>query len=216
MSLRNSPCSCLDWSLLFWDRRIARCLEPIAHLLSLADCLGSNSVALTNTAFNPVRDLPGWCWFADNPPFCSQPDNDSNNDTTCLRGHDYDSYVTVGWSVTAIWGIIIVCIISIVLKVRQMENRFRLYAVNEGDGGSHTTSTTTTMTRTTRRRRGNEPTFPRTKATAKQSLLYIAAFFITYGPLLILIALPTNRDNPSQERRAKFYVAILVKLCTPL
>ncbi|KAL7563246.1 hypothetical protein ACA910_015738 [Epithemia clementina (nom. ined.)] len=197
------------------ERRIACCLEPFAHGWSIfISALIPNVGGLMSDAFNPLRDLPGWCWFADNPPLCSE-NNFNNNDgndgeestSQCFRGQEYDGFASIASTGNVIfaWVVIIICMLLIVCKVRRLERNLQRYSVGGGNssvgGGGRLGSS----------RRGggggNAPNFARTKATARQALLYIVVFFVTYSPMVLILAM---------ERKRKLPVAMLVKICFPL
>ena len=160
--------------------------------------------AIARDIINPMRDLPGWCWYSDNPPLCAETSTEGENDT-CIRGRDYATYAGIAGTVplTFAWFVIIVCMVLIVRKVRRLERNMGRYAV--GGGGNRRGA-----------RRGNEPSYNRTRATSRQALLYISVFFLTYSPVVVLLQMKDNSDDLEEERRRKFAVAIFVKILTPL
>ena len=115
--------------------------------------------ALYSDVFNPLRHLPGWCWYADNPPFCSD-----NNEKQCNRGDDNEIYSNIFFDIIGAWIVIIICMTLIVLKVRQVERKLLQYtfeSIAPAFGASW-------------RPQGNPShvaSFTRTRATAWQSLL---------------------------------------------
>ena len=159
---------------------------------------------ITRDVINPMRDLPGWCWYSDNPPLCAETSPEGENDT-CIRGRDYKGFSDIASTSTLVfaWLIIIICMMLIVCKVRRLERNMGRYAV--GGGGNCRGA-----------RRGNEPSYIRTRATSRQALLYISVFFLTYSPMVVLLQMKDNSDDLELERRRKFSVAIFVKLLTPL
>ena len=175
--------------------------------------------------FNPRRDLPGWCWFSDNPPLCNE-----NDDIDCVRGEDYDDFTGIieTGNVIFAWTIIIICMLLIVCKVRRIERNMGRYAVGRPDGrrprgrngrgeSSNTIATAASTAATSpTASRGNEPSYARTKATARQALLYIAIFFVIYSPMTLILQMKSTPDDPDLERKRKLPVALLVKICTPL
>ena len=159
--------------------------------------------AIERDMINPMRDLPGWCWYSDNPPLCAETSPEGENDT-CVRGRDYRGFSDIAGTLTLTiaWFVIIICMVLIVSKVRRLERNMGRYAV--GGGGNRRGA-----------RRGNEPSYNRTRATSRQALLYISVFFLTYSPV-VLLQMIDNSDGLEEERRRKFAVAIFVKILTPL
>ncbi|KAL7563244.1 hypothetical protein ACA910_015736 [Epithemia clementina (nom. ined.)] len=217
------------------ERRIACCLELFAHFFSIFIITLFPSVgAVKSDVFNPRRDLPGWCWFADNPPLCSENNNNqvNNNDgneneeeestNTCIRGLEYKDFADLAstGNVMFAWVVIIICMILIVCKVRRLERNLQRYAIG-GTGGHHHGSSSVGggSSRGASRRGsggGSAPNFARTKATARQALLYIVAFFVTYSPMVVILAMQDYPNNVAMERKRKLPVAMLVKFFFPL
>ena len=152
---------------------------------------------ISDDMFNPLRELPGWCWFSDNPPLCSETE-----EVECLRGENSSRFNSdVTWNVLGAWILIILCMILIVLKVRQVESKLKDYAVGNAGPGNQ---------------RGNEPTYARTRATARQALLYIGAFFVVFSAPVILFGLPQYHHVTTKERATRFFLAMLTKVFTPM
>ena len=197
------------FSLSTLRRRIAWCVEPLAHLLVVLS-VGTSVGGLTNDVFNPLRDLPGWCWYSDNPPFCAG----NKDNQQCQRGQDYENYNSISANIIGAWIVIIICMTLIVLKVRQVEQKLLQYTVQP-----HTSSATGqggATANTSHAAHHAASAFTRTRATARQSLLYIGAFFVVFLPPVILELLPDNPDGGKDERGLRFFLAVLVKVFTPL
>jgi len=165
------------------EKTIAKCVEPFGHAFSWLFPLVTGSIGVSRDIINPLEILPGFCWFWDFPPECSSLD-----DVPCIRGRRENAGAAIASPgvVVIIFGVILFSMAAITLKVRRIERRIQQYA--------------------------SGPTNPlqRTKEASVQALLYIAAFLLTYFPLVLINLL-------YQERYEDYYfgLAVLAKILMP-
>mmetsp|Transcript_4125 Transcript_4125/g.10505 ORF Transcript_4125/g.10505 Transcript_4125/m.10505 type:complete len:465 (-) Transcript_4125:310-1704(-) len=182
------------------ERRIACCMEPFAHFFGFFGPTVNAIIGGANQLINPLWELPGWCWFSDNPPFCIHDKVYCMNEGTlilpdeCVRGEDFEDYTTsIGLTfVIFVWGVIVTCMILIVLKVFRMERSLQQYG---------------------------DPTaaLNRTREAANQALSYIAAFLICYLPISLLKFLIQNENDPLRSGKGTiFSFALLTKITVPM
>ena len=155
---------------------IARYIEPVGHVLAIGYPIVMGGMGVAKDLFSPLPMLPGWCWFHEYPQKCSETEN-----VECLRDGG------MGWEAAGtlpvfglVFVVILVCMVLIILKVRDTERRMQQYA------GS------------------SDQNFERTKEVARQALLYISAFLLTYFPIAALRLAGTSA-------RKNFAFALLVK-----
>ena len=173
------------------DEVLAKHAEPFAHVISLGYGLASGIYGVAANLFSPVRELPGFCWFHDYPPYCSS----KKGTPDCEReGHNvYLSFVGNVVTVVFIFVTIFLSMILIVLKVRKTEIQMRQYAV-----GSENSS------------------LMLTQETGRRGILYIGSYFVTYFPVFALDVLRDMRQDPDHRSAIVFVFALLSKFLTPM
>mmetsp|Transcript_32178 Transcript_32178/g.67074 ORF Transcript_32178/g.67074 Transcript_32178/m.67074 type:complete len:487 (-) Transcript_32178:548-2008(-) len=184
------------------ERTIACCMEPFAHLIGSIYIISVGVSGAIVGVINPLRELPGWCWFSDFPPLCTSSNTYCLDNASvlvqpdCRRGETFREYEGIAsWGFLIIlWGVVVICMVAIVLTVRETEIRLQQY---------NTTGTSTSLRRT--------------RETAVQALLYILALSVTFAPVSIMGVLSREREeHPNQHQAWKFFFALLTKLCSPL
>ena len=194
-----------------WKERALSCyVEPVAHFISLSHPIATGIYALVDDLYNPLRILPGWCWYSDYPSYCSR----SDSTVPCQPGANYTSLST--WvtllSVYIIFVIIAVSMVLIILKVRQTELQLQKYDVSPGV--PQASSSNATLASSTPHHRKRQ--LRRTRETAMQGLLYIAAFFASVTPVAILKFIEEGSDDPDSRSSVLFPFAILAKALSPM
>ena len=173
------------------------CMEPFAHTLGFFLQFASGIYVAINEGFNPLWGLPGWCYIAVDPPFC-----DSNSQTPycfegqvisggCDRGDSEELAATTEGSVIFFWIVIIICMGSILLRVIKMERKLGKYAIGQNS-------------------------FKRSKETAYRALCYIGAFFVTFFPITVCLALTRDAQFALDHRGLIFFFALLSKITAPM
>jgi hypothetical protein len=145
------------------ERWIARYIEPWGHVLAISHPIVLGAVGIAGESINPIRALPGFCSFSQFPDQCSD-DDDIYIDNACQRGGDTQAVWTLIGGQTLFyvcWPSIILCMVLIICKVRRTEARLQQYAG------------------------GQDHHYRRTREVAKQGILYILAFFLTFFPLIL-------------------------------
>jgi len=172
------------------ESKLALRFEPIAHAIPILIVLITSSYGVVEDLFNPMRELPGWCWYMDYPPYCSTREGTPE----CIRGEKYEPVSSTAGPSTVIPNFLIVIgsMIMIVLKVRHTEKQLRQYG--HGQNGN----------------------LQRTKETAWQGLLYIFAFLIVYFPIVLLYFFGNRNTDDSKHKRVIFGASLMTKLLTPL
>lgn len=163
------------------EATMARYLEPFAHTISLLLPTLNGIAGIVKDQFNPMDSLPGVCWFTAYPPGCN--DAQSDKPQQCERGGE--TSVRISLEAIFLFVIIIISMSVILCKVRSTEVRLRRY--------------------------GSGRDLVLTKETAIQALLYIAVFFVTYAPIVMVEVLYRYR-----YRSYYVVVAAMTKILTPL
>ena len=171
------------------EKTIATYFEPFGHAFSWLFPLVTGSIGVSRDIINPLEILPGFCWFEDFPPECSSLD-----DVPCTRGQlvsnnsikNASATIASPLFVVIIFGVILFSMAAITLKVRRIERRIQQYAS------------------------GPSNQLKRTKETSVQALLYIAAFFLTYSPYLLI-----NLFYHDRYEDYYFGLAVLAKILMP-
>ena len=216
------------------DRVIARYIEPWAHFISLAHPLATGIYAVVDDLYNPLRILPGFCWFSDYPPYCSRPDST----VPCQRGDNYNR-LSSGVALNSLYIIFLLIAISmvlIILKVRHTELQLRKYTIftptpsqptitstnNQNEASNPPPATTTALTTRTTTAPSSNPhrhersRLRRTRETSVQGLLYIAGYFISVLPFVILKFLEETTDDPDRRSNVLFPFAVLAQALSPI
>jgi len=179
-------------SLYFWctivleqqrGKKLVKVIEPLGHAVSVLLPVLTGAIGAATTMINPMNILPGWCWFSIYPPNCD------DDPILCERGVELPNLQWVGAhvSIGVIFFTVIVCMVSITVKVRTIEKRIQQYAG------------------------GQSNRLERTKATGVQSLLYIASFFFCFFPIVMTQTLYSYR-----EKKYYYIFALLTKTVSPL
>jgi hypothetical protein len=164
------------------QRFIASHIEPFIHTLSIILPLGFATWSLVTDSLNPLLFEGGWCYVYPYPPACSDLEK-----IECTRG-------LMALVIRLLAGIflgavplvgILICMIMIVYRVRK---------------------TFATSLRNRMQERLNE----RTKQTAIQSILYVAATLI---PITLVFITQNIKNN---QKSLRFILGILVKVMIPI
>ena len=178
------------------ERTIARYVEPLAHAIGISYPIATGSFALVEDVFNPLRVLPGWCWYGDFPLYCSRADRNE----TCERGENYEFLRDFAlYSVIVLLLTIVISMVLIVLKVWHTESQLRKYAV----GVQQTEGSITAK-------------LYRTRETAWQGLSYIGAFCASVIPFVIVKFIEENSWAPDTKSATLLPFALLTKFLGPL
>lgn len=141
-----------------WSDQKMHSVEPYMHVGALAWPLASAIACLPMTLFNNANL---WCWIAPLPAGCNDDDPDPANH--CIRGHNAVLYQWVFFYVE-LWALMLFCSVAmalVVARVRQQEQAVAKY----GSGGGNT---------------GAKKKHAKSQRVAKQALLYVGVFYLTW------------------------------------
>ena len=178
------------------ERTIVRYVEPLAHAIGISYPIATGIFALVDDDFNPLRVLPGWCWYGDFPLYCGRDDRNE----TCERGENYEYLSNIALnSIILLLLTIMISMVLIFLKVRHTESQLRKYAVGEQQPQGNITAK-----------------LYRTRETAFQGLSYIGAFCASVFPLVIVKVIEENSADPDSKSAVLLAFALLTKFLVPL
>lgn len=148
------------------DRTFSRYYEPVLVVFPFLFAIISSSFMLSQELYNPnghVTGNPG-CFINEYPAKCGET-------STCERGEKADLFASIFVAIPIVvsWAIVIVSNVFIYLRFRDLSKKLRRYSLT-----------------------GDTTTYELTWKVAKQALMYVGAYFGTFGVTACLWSLQVS------------------------